>query len=304
LEFYPADCWELGGYSAATQAPEKLTAIDWMSDIPFNYHQTPLHKTRVLVFKGKEIPYFMRAYGRGWGMSVLESFIRSLNQNLKNQNVIYELLDEAKTSVFGLKEFNDDMQDPDATNAVLRRLTQANQAKNYLNALVMDSEDKFEQKQIHFSGLAELENQNRINLAGDANRPETKLFGIQSTGFNSGGADIENYNDFIESEIRPKMKNIIIKSLQYIGRVVLGKTLDFDIEWAPLKQSTPMDDQKIRAMKFDTLLKAFMAGILTNGELIKALNKDNLLNIEIMYKEKIAPHPEMGAAYVRSMSGK
>lgn len=150
----------------------------------------------------------MRNRFRGWGMSELEKLMRSLNQYLKNQDLIFELLDEAKIDVYKIKGFNAALLNSAGTQNVAKRIQSANMIKNYQSALTMDLEDEYEQKQITFTGLAEMLVQIRQGIAADLKMPVTKLFGISAAGFNSGEDDIENYNAMIEGEIRSRLKNL------------------------------------------------------------------------------------------------
>ena len=220
LEFYHADLWELSGIKQGNPIGDVKT--DWSSDVPFNYYGKPLHKSRVLLYKGKEAPSFIRWRLRGWGTSEIERFVRSINQFIKNNNVIYELLDEAKMDVYQVMGFNDSLQDVDGTNAITERFRLATMLKNYTNAIAIDTEDNYQQKQVSFSGLAEIANQFRLNVAADLRMPLTKIFGMSSAGFNSGDDDIENYNSMIESEIRSKAKNLVVQVLRIVARKVLG----------------------------------------------------------------------------------
>src|SRR5262249_3357561 len=72
----------------------------------YDYYGYRLHKSRVCRVVGKECPSFLRPRLRGWGMSELERLVRSLNQYMKNQDVIFELLDEAKVDVHRIQGFN------------------------------------------------------------------------------------------------------------------------------------------------------------------------------------------------------
>lgn len=297
LEFYHADMWELSGIKEGN--PIGDVKVDWTLDVPFNYYGKPLHKSRVLLFKGKEAPSFLRWRLRGWGTSEIERFVRSINQFIKNNNVIYELLDEAKMDVYQVTGFNDSLQDVDGTSAITERFRLATMLKNYTNAIAIDTEDNYQQKQVSFSGLAEIANQFRLNVAADLRMPLTKIFGMSSAGFNSGDDDIENYNSMIESEIRSKAKNLVVQVLRIVARKVLGKTCDFDIEFAPLRNLAPLDSQKIKNSEFTMLLKAYYGGVISANELINAINKKTLLGFEIKPKEKIVPDPELGKLFIR-----
>lgn len=297
LEFYHADMWELSGIKEGN--PIGDVKVDWSLNVPFNYYGHGLNKSRVLLYKGKEAPSMIRWRLRGWGTSEIERFVRSINQFIKNNNVIYELLDEAKMDVYQVTGFNDTLQDMDGTNAITERFRLATLLKNYTNAIAIDTEDSYQQKQVSFSGLAEIANQFRLNVAADLRMPLTKIFGMSSAGFNSGDDDIENYNSMIESEIRSKVKNIIVQVLKVVARKVLGKTCDFDIEFAPLRNIAPIDQQKIKSSDFQMLLKGYYGGVLSPKELIDAINQKNIFGFAVKEKKKMAADPELGKIFIR-----
>lgn len=297
LEFYHADMWELSGIKEGN--PIGDVKVDWSLDVPFNYYGHRLNKSRVLLYKGKEAPSMIRWRLRGWGTSEIERFVRSINQFIKNNNVIYELLDEAKMDVYQVTGFNDTLQDLDGTNAITERFRLATLLKNYTNAIAIDTEDSYQQKQVSFSGLAEIANQFRLNVAADLRMPLTKIFGMSSAGFNSGDDDIENYNSMIESEIRSKVKNIIVQVLKVVARKVLGKTCDFDVEFAPLRNIAPIDQQKIKSSDFQMLLKGYYGGVLSPKELIDAINQKNIFGFAVKEKKKMAADPELGKIFIR-----
>lgn len=287
LDFYVADNWELSG----SQTNTMLGTIDWLSEAPFYLMGHRIHRSRVLLFKGKEIPSMFRAVGRGWGLSVLESFVRTLNKNIKNENVIYELLDEAKMDIYKLNELNDSMLEEDSTEAVKKRLAYAQMIKNYMKALVLDTTDDYAQKQIHFSGLAELKEDARIDMAADTRIQITKLFGMTPAGFNSGDADRATYNDMVEAEIRFPCEPNMIRMLEVVGRKVLEKTLDWDFEWPELERMSKYDEAKMKTLDLANLNEANIWGRISNYEWTQAVNDKNLLNMTVSYKPEFIPDP-------------
>jgi hypothetical protein len=143
LEFKAADMWEL--YKDQTNIWNP-----WETDKPellYNYYGVRLNRTRVLPICGKVAPSFIKPRLRGWGMSELERVVRSINSYLKNQDLIFELLDEAKIDVYQLNGFNTAMLTANGTKVAERRVQVSNSLKSYLNALILDTNDKYEQKQ-------------------------------------------------------------------------------------------------------------------------------------------------------------
>ena len=301
LEFYVTDNWEISNTDINAA---NLNNIDWLSDTPFMLRGHPIHKSRVIVFRGKEFPPLYRPIGRGWGMSILEPLVRTLNKSIKNENVIFELLDEAKMDVFSLYGLNDAMQDDNATAAITKRVAYAEQLKNYMKAILMDSEDNYAQKQIHFSGLSDLKIDARVDVASDARITMNKLYGTSPAGFNSGEADRETYADTVEAEVRIPSEGAIIKILEVVGRKVLEKTLDFDIEWASLIRTSAYEEEKEKTLKLANLNEANIWGRITNKEWQEAVNKYNLLGIDVSYKETFVADPMAKQVFKPGFGGK
>lgn len=300
LEFVVCDNWMLSGTQPNVPGVEP---VNWLSNTPFTVNGHPVHKSRVILFKGKDFPPLYRSVGRGWGMSILEPLVRTLNKSIKNENVIFELLDEAKMDVFKFYGFNDAMQDDQATAAITKRVGFAEQTKNYMNGILLDSEDDYAQKQIHFNGLSDLKIDARVDVASDARITMNKLYGTSPAGFNSGEADRETYADTVEAEIRIPSEANMIRMLEIIGRKVLGKTLDFDIEWNSLIRTSAYEEEKRKTLMLANLNEANIWGRITNKEWQDAVNKYNLLGIDVSYKDKFVADPMAKNVYKPGFGG-
>lgn len=303
LEFFVTDNWELSGNTDFQSNPQ-LNNVDWLSPVPFTVRGHPVHRSRVVLFKGKEFTPLYRSIGRGWGMSILEPLVRTLNKGVKNENVIFELLDEAKMDIFNFYGLNDAMQDEQATEAVTKRVAYASMVKNYMKAILMDADDEYQQKQIHFSGLADLKIDSRVDMAADARITMNKLYGTSPAGFNSGEADRETYADTVEAEIRIPSEGAMVKLLRVVGRKVLGKTLDFEIEWKPLIRVSEYDVEKQKTLQLANLNEANIWGRITNKEWQEAVNKYNLLGIDVSYKETFVADPMAKQVFKPGFGGK
>ena len=98
IEFYSADRWELAN-NPYILTPTLTPNGQRVKDVNFNYYGIEINPSRVLILRGKPAPSLKRLQLQGWGMSELERLVSPMNKLLKNQNVIYELLDEAKLDV-------------------------------------------------------------------------------------------------------------------------------------------------------------------------------------------------------------
>ncbi len=291
LEFRAVDMWEL--YYSQQNVEGDITPGGTMGlGHPefYDYYGRHVHHSRVLIFKGKEAPSFVRPRLRGWGMSELERLVRSLNQYMKNQDVIFALLDEAKVDVYKMEGFNSALLTSGGTAAVSKRIQGANLIKNYNHALTMDAKDDYIQKQIAFTGLAEVLTQIRQGIAADLKMPVTKLFGISAAGFNSGEDDIENYNSMIEGEIRAKVKYVVVDALQIVCQKLFGFIPeDLQIIFNPLRILSAVEEEEVKNHQFNRVMSAYESGLIMDTEAKEGINKDSLLPVEIDETAPAAP---------------
>lgn len=280
LEFRAVDMWELFWDKQNTEgySPElQQTDAEF-----FNYYAQRLHKSRVMKMKGLTAPSFVRPRLRGWGFSVVEALVNSINQYLKSNNLIFEVLDEFKLDIFKIKNLATTLMSADGEAVVKRRVQLANLQKNYQNALTMDAEDDYIQKQLTFAGIAEAMVGIRMQIASDMRMPLTKVFGISAAGFSSGEDDIENYNAMVESQVRSKCKYDILRVIELRCQQHFGFIPDdLSIDFKPLRILSAEQEENVKTQKFSRLLQAKQAGEITTKEFRDGCNRGNLLDIQL-----------------------
>lgn len=281
--FRAVDMWELfwdkqnvEGYDAEIQ----------QEDFEFySYYSKEVHKSRVLAMKGDEAPSFIRPRLRGWGVSCIETLVRSLNQYLKATDLGFEVLDEFKLDVYKIKNLVNTLMSNSGAQAVKERIQMANWQKNYQNAIVMDSEDDFDHKQLSFSGLAEAMAGIRMQVASDMRMPILKLFGqsVSTGGMGTSSVEeMENYNSMVEAEIRNKLKYPILTMALIRCQQKFGfMPEDLELEFKPLRELTAVDQENVKTQKFARLEQAAARGAITNQEYRDAINKGNLFDITL-----------------------
>lgn len=288
LEFYPADLWELN-MATTNQYGQPVPYVRPMyeSDTPYNYYGVPLHRSRVLKVNGKQAPSFLRPSLRGWAMSEVERLVRDLNQYLKNQDLVFELLDEAKIDVFKISGFNSSVATDPTGQKAARRVQAANKGKDYQNAIVLDSADEYEQKQIQFTGLAEMLQEIRRGIANSLRMPMTKIFGQSPEGMSATGeSDIENYNSMIEGEIRTKCTYVIVQMLKLDCQKLFGFMPDqIQIEYKPLRILDAEQEENVKDKQFSRLMQLHDKMLLTANEFKKQCNLAGLTPVEMNIDE-------------------
>lgn len=281
LEFKDCDMWELFW---DLQNVEGFDA--GIANIPefefYSYYGIKIHKSRVMRLKGIAAPSFIRPRLRGWGLSVLEMLIRSVNQYLKSTDLVFEVLDEFKIDVFKIDGLSNTLLSKDGSRKVRNRIQDTNLQKNYQHAITMDSKDDYIQKELSFTGIAETQAGIRMQIASDMRMPLTKLFGTSAQGFSSGEDDIENYNAMIESSIREKAKYYIVQMIQIRCQKMFGFVpTDLSIEFQSLRILSAEQQETVKTQQFTRLMQALTIGAISPKEFKESCNKQDLLGVQV-----------------------
>jgi phage-related protein (TIGR01555 family) len=261
----------------------------------YTFYGQKVHVSRVKTISGKEAPYPINVMLQGWGMSEVEHIVQPLNIFLRTQNVVYDLLKEAKVDVFRLKGFTAQLASNKGTQQVLQRLNISNRAKSTNNALVMDAEDEYDQKQLTYAGLADIWKENRIGLSCNLRIPMTKLFGISAAGFNSGEDDIENYIGMVESEVREEAKPTLRELLRLKCLSLFGDEYDLMSKFYPLRTMTAVEEETVKTSKHARWKDDAASGYLTPEEYMDLQQKEGLVPIESEVSQGADPEPPMAA---------
>lgn len=281
LEFRAVDMWELFWDKQNTDGYDPSLQTENFEH--YSYYAQKLHKSRVMRMKGLTAPSFLRPRLRGWGFSVVEKLVRSINQYIKATDLGFEVLDEFKLDVYKIKNLTTTLMSEVGASAVQKRVQMANWQKNYQNAIVMDSEDDFDHKQLSFAGLAEAMEGIRMQVASDMRMPITKLFGTSaSKGFATDQNDMEVYNAMVEAEVRNKIKYDLLRVIEIKCQKLFGFIPeDLSIEFKPLRVLSAEQEENVKTQKFNRVLQAKQAGEITTFEFREACNKDALLSISL-----------------------
>ena len=294
IDWIVADCWELMGCTADVQICAPDVNVNWQADCPFTYYGQKIHKSRVLLFRGKEIPSMYRPLGRGWGMSYFEHLARTLTITWKAQNSRAELLDDAKTDVYMLKGLNQQATNPALNQALQNRLHIIQQTKNYGSGIALDSEDEFKQKQTQFSGFDKMQEQDRYDCAADARIVMTKLYGMTPGGFSNGDNDRASYEDMVRSEVQNPCIPNLITAFKILAVTTTGEMMDIDADFPPLTKDKQETDIKTKQEIYNLGIKALAYGSITPGQFARIMNEQNVFfGVEVSDELPMAPDPSL-----------
>lgn len=276
LEFIAVDRWQMVYSEGNINLPNGTWGLVQYQKSNAN-NMTNIHPSRVFVLKGKKAPFLISQQVQGWGISVYEQIFQDMAQFFKARNVLFELLDEAKTDILKLETLSTALSSQNGERALQKMVDMIARNKNYKSQITLSKNDEYEQKQIAFSGISEILKEIRIMMSGSANMPVNKIWGEGVTGFGSGEDSLENYNSQIQNEIRTPDDTMIewvlkLRCYQLFGHEVkdLVKT------WKNLRVLSAIDEQNIADHKLTNVLQLFDRQLLTPQETMQYLKKQQI----------------------------
>jgi phage-related protein (TIGR01555 family) len=215
--------------------------------------QFEVHPSRVVRFQGSELPDDALMTD-GWGDSVLQAIYDAVHNAALAQESVSSLLHEAKIDVMSIPDLMTNIATDEYEQRLLRRFTVAQLAKSTHNTLLMDANEKWEQRQLNFTGLPDLARAFLGFACGAADIPVVRFLGESPAGLNATGAsDIRNYYDSVsgkqESDLRPAMSRLDEATI----RSALGTKPDgIWYCWDPLWQMTEQEVAALAKTKAET----------------------------------------------------
>lgn len=272
VNYYAVNRWELSNTNATTG-----NQLDGASkDKDLYYYGNFINPDRILLLQGVEAPSYVKQILQGWGLSVCEPLIAPSNAYQKSMNLIYELIDESKIDVYsveGLKQSVGAGQD----QMVIDQIQLTNMLKNFQNAIVLDSTDKYEQKQLNIAGVVDVIRELKLDVCSAVKIPAVILWGMSPSGFSSGEFDLKSYYGNIESEIRPEIRNVLLKVLKIECQTLFGFIPDdLSFEFQPLLIQTETEIQEGKDKEFARIKLMYDSKLLTKKEFFDALKQNDI----------------------------
>lgn len=274
VEFLASDRWQCTPTGASIFKAENFL----LKDLTSQRESLIVDKSRLKLFIPKIEPYYIRNQLNGWGASIFECIIPALSQYIKANNVILELLDEAKIDILKIFGLSDILMSADGEAAVKKRLRIFSEQKNFQSVGAMDSKDDYIQKQLSFGSLDQMIEKIMLLICSALRIPYSKVFGKGASGFSSGEDDLENYNGMVMSTIREPLMPLIkwmldIRCVQLFGR----KIDDLVITWKPLRVLPETEDQNVKTQKINSLIQLCQLGVLTKKQVAEQLTTEKII---------------------------
>ena len=235
-----------------------------------------IHKSRLLIFRGLELPQNKKIENNYWGGSKVQRSMEPIIASDTTINAIVNMLTETNVNVYKMEGLTD-LAIEDEDEEAIKRIQIIDTMKSYLNAIVLDSKDDFIKRTNDFKDLHQIDIATLIRVAGSAEIPATLLFGKSPDGQNATGAsDFQGFHDRINrlqtDKIEPYLETLIsIASYSENG----SNIEDYEIFWNSLVQETKKEKSDREKVEADTDKTLIDVQIITKEEARKSLRENN-----------------------------
>lgn len=235
--------------------------------------QIEVHESRMLFVSGDPLPERMKN-GIHWkGRSVATVFdkIRLYENALRFSTEILKRKQQPVHRMKGLATAISSGLEPQ----IRQRVSMVENARNALNAVVVDADDDYSIINTDLGGVVDLLDEMKVAIAADTGIPVSVLFGQSAKGMNATGEnDLEGLYDLVEGIQQNKIKPVAEKLLEI---VILQQHVKANNDWRVVFPSlkTPTDREladvaKIKAdtenAKLKRLLDLTEIGAMSNDE--------------------------------------
>lgn len=222
-----------------------------------------IHASRLVIFRGAQVPDEDLNIYRGWGESVLTSVVSAIKNADSTASNVASLVFEAKVDVIRVPNFMASLSDPEYERRILQRYTLANMGKGINGTLMLDKDEEYEQKSAQFQTLPDVIDRFLQIVAGAADIPLTRLLGTSPGGLNSTGeSDLRNYYDRISAMQEIEMTPAMYRLDEALIRSALGRRPpEVHYIWSSLWQISDKERAEIGKIDAETIEKLNATGL-------------------------------------------
>lgn len=228
-----------------------------------------IHPSRLMIFNGRKPPG-MSMIGEFWGQGIWSHLSDAVMASDSGAAILSALMHEAKIDVIKIPGLTEELGNDVTTEQHIKRWTMVAQMKSIANVLMLDAGDggdspgeEWQQKQIHFQQLPEVQQMLLKIMSGAADIPVTRLLGEQQTGLSgSDSGSLRNYYDAVaaEQELR------ITPALDPLDKIVIQSALgalpkEIWYEWNPLWQMSETEKAEVDKLESETAVNYANSGL-------------------------------------------
>lgn len=236
-----------------------------------------IHQSRLLFLDGAELPLNTLRQNNYWCDSVIQALYDELQRGDSCAEGTASMFFEACVDVLKIAELRLQLGSEDGTETMLKRFEVAALMKSMNHLLVLDSEDDYSQKTNAFTGVPEVMRQFMDRLAGAADIPATRLYGISPAGMNSTGeSDMRNYYDSLKAKQEKTLRPLLERLYDILSMSVLGRLIDdLVIEFNALYQQNQKDQAQTELFRAQRDQIYISSGVVTEAQALDRLRAND-----------------------------
>ncbi len=231
------------------QRTAEQTGSDPTVPLEDQLYDVRVHNSRVWRTDGTDVlSDRVRLRNGGWSDSVLQHSNEAIGTYNSSMKASKTLMTEASQWVYGIKDLSDVIL-ANGDEAVRTRFHLMDHLKSMWGAIMVDSEmESARRDSISFSGIPEVIDRHSIKVASDMDMPVTLAFGVSPSGFGTGEAEGDNWDDTTKAY----QTDIIQPALEHILGILFQtkEFADFPSNWAikfnALQLANPLEEADIR----------------------------------------------------------
>lgn len=236
-----------------------------------------IHHSRLLLFRGRQLPIDEEVEADYWGASELEHVYEELQKRNSSSANIAQLIFQANVAAIKISDYGEvlGMGTAAQRKQVYNYIQEMNRLRTSFGVTLMGNEDNYEQHPYSFAGVAEVYETFMMDMAGASEIPATKLFGRAPQGMNATGeSDMKNYyevvNQLQERILRPALEKLLPVMCMSLWGVIPE---DLEIVFEPLGTTTPSERAEIMGQAANPIIQAFSAGLISQKTALMELKE-------------------------------
>lgn len=266
-----------------------------------------IHYTRVIRFDGVKIPYREWLQNNRWHDSVIQNLLDNLKGYDGIRSAVGAMIFEASVDVLKSPGIAKKMTTKDGEQQVIDRFVVSQTMKSVSRTLLIDAEEEYDKKSNTFTGIADIWEQVKIDVAGAADTPVSRLFGEAARGLNATGeGDERNFLKSVSNEqevdLRPRLERLNeLVMISEFGAKVENTRLIFNPLWKTAPDVQAEIDQKnaerdkIYVMDLGVIPPRVVASQLLENRTYAGLTKQDIdLVPELLVDPTQTPDPASG----------
>lgn len=228
-----------------------------------------VHESRVLTITGEPLPPELQFNQLDWhGRDAVSQAYQAILDLISAIGRVGQILERKQQPIYAMQGLAE-MISNGFENDVQQRINLVDAARGLLNTVATDKEDSYTIVDLNVSGLGEVLNIYKEQIAADSGMPISLLFGRSAAGLNATGeSDFRNYYDMVDGIRLRQVKPALEKLTAWLAAQGSLKNVELADNWRivfpPLFEPTAKEAaevKKIEAEALNTLVTALTAAV-------------------------------------------